>query len=529
MMMKETRDNHQIPVHGHLLARRKIPTPGRVLTIQINPAVEEFKRRQFAELREKYKGYPLLQSRTDAPRLTDFEPDREDLDFLAQTFPDDFPATRPFGPDVFNLQVCKDFAKIVAHLEEKKDPTFKDLQLTSKKFADGNLELATKYWVEKTRRTKYPLMRSHWAAHIANTQKPEFGALDPCKIAYRERKDQTTKTVRSNRKQAQEDQLENIQKAKACIPLLESIQNLILVREKLKTARLILSTGQEEDYPHLKESFLKGTESTIREAEKRHLEFNPVQHAPPPPQPRHYEEQVVPEPQPVRPPKIPENDVFMMMSSIITTLDGLDFDLNRVAVNNLPAINEWIRHKILKSNPVSQPVVFERSISLLKSANRSQPPPLDNFVPVKRISYSNHETYIEKVDAKALERERHEAHGGNYIYDYQLREDMGLQKLFQDFDNFRLDPNILGNLEMFMMLGHDQVMGTSDNFDYVNFRNARNLSENLFRPDLSYEGYASEYMMDSIGRQAKSEIESLHLGGAFDSWKRVKTEEKLRK
>lgn len=526
MTIKETRDNHQIQGGSRLLPRKKIPTPGTVLTATVKVAVSDLKRRQWAALKDKNRGYPKLQDITDAPRAADYEPDKEDLDFLSSLFKEDFPVTRPFAHSVFELQVTKDFIKVVNYLEERRDFTFKDLQLTSRKFADSNLERIVAYWKTKTSRTKYPLIRKNWATNI---KKPEFGQLDACKVAYRERQDKNEKQMRPNRKQTLEDQIEQVSLINRTLPLLNALRGLEVLREKLKLAQTVLQHNIVEQSYGLKEGLLKGTESEIKEAERLFLEYNPPAPAPLPIPQKHVEEQYLPEVLPsTKVTKQVDNDVAFVVSTIISELESRGFSLADIRMDNLKVINEKIKSLKQKTVVAAQSQVQEHQIGLASRANRVQLPSFDNYVPVKRISYSCAlDEFVEKMSESQLNSEMERSHGQNYVFDYKLRENPLLLKMVHENSHFRFNPFMTANVESYQNFCNGRVSGTSAYSNYLNYRNLRAFEEVAFGRDTLEEGIGSS--RDWIGSQAKLEVDALNLKSGFQNWKRVKESDSLRR
>lgn len=512
--------NHQIEPTEVLLPKKQIATPIVEEKGNFKNNITELKRLQLIKLKEEQVGYIRLQDITNAPSPDLYEPENEDLEFLKSLYPKEFKLSF-IDPAVFNLGIYKDFVKVVDYIEATRDFTFKNLHLANSKFTTETLAKLTEYWKAKTAKTKYPLKRKYWAA---NAKKEEFGKLNPLRIAYRDRDTEKRKNTRSLRKLSNTELLNQMKFIKETSKTIESLLNLELIREKLRYASLKGQLEGSDTVKQFKDRELKEMDEEVKNGRLLYESYNPPRSPPrsPPVIP------VLPVPDVVIPkiPVQPNNQIEYFISTLMIELGKYDFDINEIRADNIPNINNKIKALKQSHSSVGQTLTQEKIICTKINPIKPQIPTFDDFVPIKRFSYScANDVYIDKVDLKKLQNELREEKNSNLIPDFVLKRD--LSRLCQDYSMFRVNAASGTNPDVYCDSGNYSTSNTI----FENFKNWKYVK--LLEDVPEFDDSAMEIQtMDpevkpvSLIKKAEDDITELNLGNNYKNWlsnKRVKT------
>lgn len=519
--INEQRGNYQIQ-QNNLVPKKQILIPIVEEKADFKNNISLLKKDQVARLKDEHPGYIRLQDIMSAPNIDTFEPDTDDFEFMKTLFPKEFKSIAMNDPAVFNLNVCRDFIKVVDYIEQTRDFAFKNLHLVNSKMNADALQKLVEYWRAKTARIKYPLMRKNWNQ---NLKKEEFGKLEQLRVAFRDREPEKKKLTRQSRKVTTAELCNQLKQIQETTKIVEKMVALTLRREMLKLAQLKLNFGMTDNLQSLKDELLKGTELDIEEAENLYQEYNPepspessIKLAPEP-----VVHEVIPVSKPIKP---PENEIAYFVSTLLCELQKFDFDINEIRMDNLAQINNKIRALKQTQNQQSQIGIQEKVITLGLRMIKPQSPSFENHIPYKRISYScPRDIYIEKVDQEQFKKDKEDVYGKNIVPDYLIKRN--LSSFYQDYSLFQVNATSGFNPDVYCESGSY----STSNISFENYKNRRNIKlfEDLNSFEESYHAdpdLEQEANQTSILQKAESDISDLKLGTGFKNWlnnKRVKT------
>jgi len=520
--LNEQKSNFQIEQPQALLPKKQIATPIVEEKANFKNNITELKRLQLIKLKEEHVGYIRLQDFTNAPSPELFEPENDDLEFLKSLYPKDFKPLSFIDPAVFNLGIYKDFIKVIEYIEATRDFSFKNLSMTNSKFTPETLSKLVDYWKSKTSRTKYPLKRKYWAANI---KKEEFGKLNQLRIAYRDRDTEKRKNTRCLRKLSNAELLNQLKIIKETSKTIESLLNLELIREKLRYVSLKGQLEGNDTVKQFKDRELKDMDDEIKNGRLLYESYNPPIS---PPKSPSLVVPVLPVPDMIIPkiPVQPDNQIAYFISTLMIELGKYDFDINEIRADNIPHINNKIKALKQSHSYQGQVATQEKIICTRVNPVRPQPPSFEDYVPVKRFSYScANDVFIDKVDLKKFQYELKEEKNNNLIPDFVLKRD--LSRLCQDYSMFRVNAASGSNPDVYCDTGNYSTSNT--NFENLkNWKYVKLLEDVPEFDDSAMEIQTMEMEVQPISLIAKAEqdISELNLGNNYKSWlnnKRVKT------
>ena len=305
---------------------------------------------------------------------------------------------------MINLNIVQEFCRIIKYIDESRDFELKDLKNISIQYFRENPEIVANHWRDRTKVSKYPLLRKFWRENI---NKAEFGELDPLRVAYRERVKERMR-LRKITKFTDEEVFEKMETLRNEMDIASVLARLTLLREKLKLISLEQRFGCEESLKNVevnKKELLDEVRAIVQRAEVLESNYTHV-----PVQSAMVTNKVPNETNPQKDFDMPssinvksglckniDNDISFFLSSVIATLSQYGFEMNDFKVSNVKILNEKIRKIKKENNPGTAAIerVFSFDKELFTKLNSKEN---SCKTLVRALSYSNpNDQYIDKI------------------------------------------------------------------------------------------------------------------------------------
>ena len=505
----EQEKNHQI-TDNSASYKKKIEIPP---ITQVDPPsdIVKVKRDQVNKAHQRFGGYLKLQEDPGTVTPPLYELENEDIKFLRQQFPKDFQAVSS-DLGVSNSNIAKDFVKIIDYLDNTRDLTMKSLGPTGSKINRQSQQSILDFWEEKTKRTKYPLIRKYWNANIS---KQDFGKLDPYKIAFRDREpEKGQRPQRNNRRMAPREVCTQLQNIQSSFKVLDLLMNMTLRREKLKLGKVLSRYDTENAFKSSVDDALKDIDKELEQGQILYRKYNPE-----PSEESFDEEPTVPqvvEPVSIKTTKELDNDLAFLFSSVISELDKVGFELKDMRCDNLPAINNRIKSLRQSQGSVQTTMPSDKIFSVNNKPQKMQVASFVDMTGYKRFSFdTTHDIFLEKIKPEKLRGKESELNKSNLIHDYQLKQ--MLPRFNQESSLFRVNAASGFNPDVYW----DNGNYSTSNCSFENFKNWKFVKSDSKLPifeDLGDLTTDFKEKPEQLNLKAEAQVKDMRLKSGFSNW-----------
>ena len=467
------------------------------------------------------------------PNPESYEPDDQDISFLIKLFPKyNKILSNPIIK--FDIPIIQEFCDAIKYIDKSRDYDLKFYSYQGSNLGKDELQQIVNLWKEKTKFSKYPLLRKFWKKNI---KKAEFGELDPLRVAYRDREKERMR-LRKVLKYTDKEIYEKMEKLVGEMKIAISLTNMTILREKLKMISLKISFSidfkEQNALLNEYENISLSLSNLLSQADKYQKQYSPIAQSTiqtkTVKQEHHPKDKTVDnESQTINVvlQNSVENEVNFFISSVLGSLKQYGFELSDFKTENLRILNEKI-WKINRENQIGISV-SERILNTNKENIQDEfSQSFQKLSFLRCPGYSNpFEQFLEKLSYNKNDDKKMFYDSDNFVNDHLVKRTIDTYS--NEFSGFRCG---LGNN---FSSGYLSNIPINSKLESVLLKKYDKYFENMpsFEQDINdkvssvidFENYNSNPTQTYLSNLAQLELEELSIESKFRKFmmnKRIK-------